>query len=452
MIKLKLKWLLLLSIFLFVSQVLAEANPQITIFTNARIIDGTGKVIENGSLVIEGDKVKEVTTNKNIAFPNARIINASGKTIIPALIDTHMHLGMLTGTTVKYDNITEQNVRRQLRRYAQYGVGAVLSLGRDPDFIYKLRALRLEKKIPGSYLFTAGRGFGVVNGAPPGGGARPGTFDVYRPTSVSQVSLDMNELAAHHPNMVKLWVDDWLGTMPKMKPAMYEVVINEAHKHHLQVAAHIYYLNDSKILVRSGVNVLEHSIRDLPVDAELINLMRQHHVALVPTLTLTEAFFIFNDRPSWMFTSFFKNSLEPGVYKTLLNRTYGVDLSQRSILSLALRNVKKLYDSGIEIGFGTDSGALPTRVQGFGDHRELELLVAAGLTPMQVLKIATYQSAKIIGVDDIMGTLQPNKLANFVVLNANPLERISNTQKIDSVWLDGKLFPAVIPAKAHQST
>jgi imidazolonepropionase-like amidohydrolase len=445
MIKLKLKWLLLLSIFLFVSQVLAENNPQITIFTNARIIDGTGKVIENGSLVIEGDKVKEVTTNKNIAFPNARIINASGKTIIPALIDTHMHLGMLKGTTVKYDNITEQNVRRQLRRYAQYGVGAVLSLGRDPNFIYKLRALRLEKKISGSYLFTAGRGFGVVNGAPPGGGARPGTFDVYRPTSVSQVSLDMNELAAHHPNIVKLWVDDWLGTMPKMKPAMYEVVINEAHKHHLKVAAHIYYLNDSKILVRSGVNVLEHSIRDLPVDAELINLMRQHHVALVPTLTLTEAFFIFNDRPSWMFTSFFKNSLEPGVYKTLLNRTYGVDLSQRSILSLALRNVKKLYDSGIEIGLGTDSGALPTRVQGFGDHRELELLVAAGLTPMQVLKIATYQSAKIIGVDDIMGTLQPNKLANFVVLNANPLERISNTQKIDSVWLDGKLFQAVFP-------
>lgn len=439
MIKLKIKLLLFFSILAFVSHAQSKTNPKITIFTNAQIIDGTGKVIEKGNLVIADDKVKEVTT-KNVAFPGARIIDASGKTIMPALIDSHIHLGMLKGTTIKYANITEQNVRRQLRRYAQYGVGAVLSLGRDPDFVYKLRELRLEKKISGSYLFTAGRGFGVVNGAPPGGEPQPGKFDVYRPTSVNQVYSEMNELASHHPNIVKLWVDDWLGKMPKMKPAIYEVIISEAHKHHLRVAAHVYYLDDAKELVRSGVNVLEHSIRDAAVDEELINLMRQHHVALVPTLTLTESFYIFNDRPAWMFTSFFKNSLEPGVFKTLLNRTYGVDLKQRNVLSLALHNLKKLYDNGVEIGFGTDSGALPSRVQGFGDHRELELLVAAGLTPMQAIKIATYESAKIVGVENIMGTLQPNKLANFVILNANPLERISNTQKIDSVWLDGKLF------------
>lgn len=439
MIRLKIKLLLIALLALFSAQAYTKNSDQITIFKNARIIDGSGNVIENGNLVIAGNKIKTVTS-QTVTYLHATVIDATGKTIMPALIDAHMHLGLLRGTSIDYKNISEQNIRRQLKRYAQYGVGAVLSLGRDSDLIYKLRALRLKQELPGPYIYTAGKGFGVVNGAPPGGVERPDAKYVYRPTTAAEVVTDMKQLAAHRPNMVKLWVDDWLGKMPKMKPAIYDIVIDEAHKYDLPVAGHIYYLKDAKSLIRSGINVLEHSIRDNPVDADLINLMRQHHVAIVPTLTLTEAFFIYNDRPAWMFKPFFRNALEPGVFKTLMNRSYGVELSQRKTLVLILRNIKTLHDKGILIGLGTDSGALPTRVQGFADHRELQLFVAAGLTPMQALQIGTIQSAKIIGADKIMGSLEPGKLANFLVLNANPLDDISNTQRIAAVWLDGKLF------------
>lgn len=412
---------------------------QVTIIKNARIITGDGNVVEHGNMIIDGDKIKEITQGDS-ALPEGKVIDATGKTIIPALIDTHIHLGMLKGTTAKYENDTEENVRRQLRRYLQYGVGAVVSLGRDSDNIYHLRQLRLNKELYGPYIFTAGRGFGVTHGAP------PGSDHTYRPTSVADVKRDMAELAKHKPNVVKLWVDDWRGTLPKMDPRIYQAVINEAHKYGFLVAAHVYYLSDAKALVRDGADILEHSIRDLPADQELANLMKQHHTALVPTLTLTEAFYIFNDHPAWMFKPFFKNALEPGVNETLLNKTYGVDESQRKILVLALRNVKWLSDQGVQIAFGTDSGALPTRVQGFAEHRELELLVKAGFTPMQALQIATKNSAQLFKIDGMMGTLAPGKLANFIILEANPLDNISNTQQISSVWMDGEL---VSSASSH---
>lgn len=414
----------------------ADAQPPLTILKNARIIDGTGNTpIENGMLVLQGDKIKAVIASNNFSIPaNAEVIDETGKTIMPAIIDTHVHLGLTNGTSVSGSNITVANDLRQLHQFAEYGVGAVLSLGKDLDFIYDLRAKRNNKQISGvPYILTAGRGFGTPNGAP------PDSDMVYRPTSVQQVKTDMDQLASHHPDIVKLWLDDWHGTMPVMDPNIYKAIIIEAHKHGLKVAAHIHYLADAKNLVNDGADILEHSIRDYPVDQALINAMKAHHVALVPTLTLDDAYFIYADKPSWMQTVFFKQAHDPGVHEMLTGPSYVAKESEREILKLAEKNLKTLYDAGVKIGFGTDAGALPTRIIGFAEHRELELMVAAGLSNMQVIQIATLNSAQILGIDKTMGSLQAGKLANFIVLDKNPLQDIRNTQTINSVWLDGQI-------------
>lgn len=422
----------------------ANVTTPTIVLHGMRVIDGNSmQPIENATMVIKGDRIVTVT-NKKIAVPKkAKKIDLTGKTIIPTLITTHSHLGLLKGTKTTDSNNTPENVLHQMKKYADYGVGVVTSLGRDQTFIYDLRKKRDTQKISGNYayLFTAGQGIGVQEGAPPALNAGPDP--VYRPTTVAEAKRDIAELAKHKPDLVKIWVDNWWGAMPKMKPDIYYAVISEAHKHGLRVAAHIYYLADAKKLVNDGVDILEHSVRDLPVDDELINAMRSHHTAIVPTLDLDEAYFIYAENPAWMNTAFFKNALEPGVWKMIKNQTYQYKENEREVLALAEKNIQALHKAGVSIGFGTDSGATPVRVQGFAEHRELQLLVDSGFTPMEALMTATRDSAKLLKVADTMGTLQAGKKANFIVLDANPIDDIANTEKINSVWLDGKPHPKV---------
>lgn len=413
------------------------------VFKNALIIDGNGgKPIDNGTLVIQGGKIIAVGKKDAVKIPeSAQVIDMQGKTIMPALIDTHSHLGLTKNTTLSDTNNTRENVLRQLKLFAQYGVGAVTSLGRDKEFIYELRRQRNNGLLGNqyAYIITAGQGIGVPDGAPP---KMSGPDPVYRPNTFEAIAQDVATLATKSPDVVKIWVDDFYHSLPKMKPEMYQEVIKKAHQHNLRVAAHMYYLDDAKSLVNSGVDILEHSVRDKPVDMELINAMKKHKVAIVPTLQLDESYYIYTESPSWMQDDFFLNALEPGVLDVLNGKTkipsYIPKLSEKQTLSIAMHNIKTLYQHGILVGLGADSGAKVERIQGFAEHRELQLLVKAGLTPMDAIKIGTANSAKIMGVDQYMGTLEPGKKANLLILDANPLSNIKNTQRINAVWLDGK--------------
>lgn len=419
---------------LLINTVVAKTESQpIIAFTHARLIDGSSNTaLENATILVKGDKIIALG---QVKIPKeAKQIDLSGKTVMPALITTHSHLGLLKGTTTADSNNTPENVTRQLQKYAKYGVAGVTSLGRDQDFIYAMRQKRNTETVPSPYIFTAGQGIGVKTGAPP---AYHAGFDpVYRPTTLTEVRRDIADLAKHKPDLVKIWVDNWWDTMPKMQPDIYRAVITEAHKKGLRVAAHIYYLSDAKALVNAGIDILEHSVRDLPVDQDLISAMLKHHTAYVPTLDLDDAYYIYAEHPAWMNTAFFKDALEPGVWDMLQNKTYHYKANEREVLALAEKNLKRLYDAGVIIAFGTDSGATPVRVQGFAEHRELQLLVHAGLTPMQAIKLATSASAKLLHANS-MGTLAPGKKANFIILNANPLDDIRHTQAINQVWIDG---------------
>ena len=249
-------------------------------------------------------------------------------------------------------------------------------------------------------------------------------------------------MAAHHPDIIKIWVDDNMGKSPKPNMAVEAAVIDEAHKHGLHVAAHIFYLSDAKKLVADGVDVLAHSIRDKPVDDELIRLMKEHHTFYIPTLQLEEAFFIYADKPDWIKSPFFLDALQPETRELLLSQSFAAKVQSdpatvehRQFLATAEHNVKALFDAGVPIGFGTDSGAMLTRIPGFAEHRELQLMVEAGLSPMEALRSATSRNAGMLGLQT--GTLAAGKQADLLVLDDDPLNEIANTQKIAAVVHNG---------------
>ncbi len=420
-------------------------------FTGATVVDGSGGApMENATLVIDGQRIVAVGRGEGMSIPvGARVIDLRGKTIIPGLISAHSHLGLVNGaSTASAENYTRENVARQLAQYERYGVTAVMSLGVNRDVLYQWRDEQRLGQLGGADIFTADRGLGVAGGAPPF--PLPGD-QVYRPANAAEARAAVREMAARRPDLIKLWLDDVFGTLPKMQPEIYQAAIAEAHaavaeahEHGLRVAAHVFYLADARALLDAGVDILAHSVRDLPVDDAFATGMKAKHVAYIPTLALDESQFIYAEHPAWMDESFFTGAVDPALLATWLSPAYVEKIrggaatpKNRAAFAMAMKNVKTLHDAGVFIALGTDSGAMPTRVAGFAEHRELQLMVAAGLSPMDALVAATAGSARVIGQESWRGTLAPGKRADFLVLDANPLDDIRNTMRLSAVWHDG---------------
>ncbi len=415
----------------------------VIVFKGAQLIDGTGAPpVKKSVLVVEGDRITGVGKEGKVHYPkNARVIDVEGRTIMPGLINAHGHVGLVTGGQNRADAYSRENIENALVQYEQYGVTSVMSLGLNRDLIYELRNEQRSGAFPGATIFTAGRGFGIENGMPPIAAAPD---QLYRPRSADEARAQVRELAAHHPDIVKLWLDDLYGKYPKMDPAIYRAVIEESHKQGLRVAAHVFYLADAKALIADGVDVLAHSIRDVPVDDEFIAMMKSHSVIYIPTLTVDESAFVFAENPALMQDQFFKLAVGPELQLQLESPEYRQKVESdpnlarvKAAFAMARKNLKTLEDAGVTIAFGTDSGASPVRIPGWAEHHELELMVRAGLTPMQAICAATAGSAKVLGASDL-GTLEAGKRADFVVLAGSPLSSISNTRQMLSIWHSGK--------------
>jgi imidazolonepropionase-like amidohydrolase len=428
----------------------AQAGARRIALKGARLIDGTGKpAIENSVLVIEGDHVVAAGTAAAVSIPKDAVVqDVTGKTIMPALINLHGHLGLSSnGADSVAGHYTQENVAKQLNKYLSYGVATVASFGQDEDEIFKIRDAQRAGNIGGARFYTAGRGFLEYTG-------RANPTDVrYRPQNPEEARGDVRELAAHHPDYLKMWVDDGLGRGTKMPPAIYQAIIDEAHKQHIRVFAHEFYLGDAKALLAAGLDGFAHSIRDQPVDSDLIKTMKARGVFLIPTLVRDEVLFAYADNLKWLEDPFFLGGLEPGALaiirdpKNVEKTRKDPDIAKyRAGLEMAKKNLKTLSDGGVKIAFGTDSG-IPTRFPGYFEHRELQLMVEAGLTPMQAIVAATGTNAEILGGAKQYGTLQAGRQADFLVLDANPLDDIHNTEKLSAVWQAGKTVPSVSAKK-----
>jgi len=420
---------------------MSSFSQALQVIKGVTLIDGAGKEPkQNVSLVIKDDIIHAVLSSNATIPKDATVLDYTGKFVMPAMINGHCHLGLLKGDNSSPGNYSYENILRQLEKYEQFGISRVLCLGTDQQIIFPMRDSSQKGLLPGATIYTAGYGF-TANNAPP----TNLSHSIIQPQTVEEAIKDVDQLAILKPDFVKIWVDDFGGTVQKMKPEIYEAVIKEAHRKGLHVAAHLYYLEDAKRLVNAGVDVIAHSIRDKDVDDELINAMKQKNVYYIPTLSLDDYNFVYADQPDWINDSLFKASLEPGVWERLTSDKFKQQLQNDTTLAkkkaafeTAMRNLKKLSDAGIVIVLGTDSGAQPVRTQGFSEHLELQLMVEAGLTPMQVIVAATNNGAKMLHINNKAGTLQKGMKADFIVLNGNPLEDIKQTRNIATVWKDGK--------------
>jgi imidazolonepropionase-like amidohydrolase len=395
------------------------------VFTGARLIDGTGAPpIENAVVIVDGGQIVAVGEAGTVELPRGiETVDLRGRTLIPGLINSHGHVGDVRG--LEAGQYSRENVLDQLALSARYGITTVVSLGDDREEGVVIRDEQAAgQSLDRARLFVAGP---VLNPATPEDAAR-------------LVAEDL----AMNVDWVKIRIDDAMGSARKMSPEIYEAVITEAHRAGLPVAVHVITLEDAKRTVAAGADFVAHSVRDQPVDDELIALMRERRICLSPTLTRELSTFIYGTRPAFFDDPFFLRDADPAVIAQLENPDRQRRIRESASakyweerMPIAMKNLTRLSDEGVRIAMGTDSG-VATRFQGYFEHLELELMVDAGLTPMQALVAATGDAASCMGLDASLGTIEPGKRADFVVLTSNPLDDIMNTREIESVWIEGK--------------
>lgn len=436
------------ALFILAALVTASAHGA-TVIRGARVIDGTGAPpMDDVTLVLDGDRIAMMGPGLRAKMPaDTRVIDYTGKTIIPGLVSDHSHVGSVDGVKSGLPALyNRDNIFRQLKQWRAYGVTTVTSLGiNDPAVFYPIRDELHAGKADGADLFGADHGIGVPQGAPPAKMMKAGPSQLDRPETVEQARAAVDAAAARGTDLVKIWLDDFNGSLPvKMKPEIWRAVIAEAHAKHLRVAAHIYYLEDARHLVDDGVDILAHGVRDKPVDTGFIEAMKRHGTWYIATLDLNEAAYIYARHPAWMDKLFFTHAVQPDLATQFADGAWrdrvqsdGSTKINEDALQTNLKNLKALHAAGVKIGFGTDSGATPLRIPGFAEHRELALMVDAGLTPVQAIHVATGSAAQLLDLDD-RGVLANGKRADFVVLDGDPSQDIEATTTIRAVWQRGR--------------
>jgi imidazolonepropionase-like amidohydrolase len=415
-----------------------------TVFKNFTLIDGSGgAAVPSAAMIIVDGRIQWVGSAADLKAPaGAQTTDLSGKFIMPGIINLHGHLGNTADLAQDPKNFTRESVESQLKIYASYGVTTMQSMGTEKPLILEMRAEQRRTGRPReTRIYTALRGFTAEGGYPSTVAGMKGV--PYEVATVAQVKKDVDDLAAQKVDIVKIWVEDHLGKDRKIPFELSKAIIENAHRHNLKVAAHIFYLDDAKMLVNAGLDGLAHSVRDKPVDDELIALMKKRGAwQLAATLTREYSTFAFA-KPSPMLTDpFFPASVSAASLRMLKDPEYQKKLAAdpdaahgHEWFEIAKKNLKKLADSGVKIGFGTDTGP-PRRIPGYFEQLELEFMADAGLSPQQIITIATKNSAEFLGAKDL-GTLEKGKWADLVVLSANPLQSIRNTRSIESVWIAG---------------
>ncbi|HEU4997117.1 MAG TPA: amidohydrolase family protein [Gemmatimonadaceae bacterium] len=389
-----------------------ESSP-VKAFIGMTLIDGSSRPpIQNATILVRDGRIAAVGASSIVAVPaGAERIALRGKTVIPGLVNAHGHV----------------NAEADLRTYAAYGVTTVFSLGGEPQPVFDARAAQATPTLTRARVFLAG--------------------PVLNPGTTAEARQQVAENAARKVDIIKIRVDDNLGTTPKMSPEIYGAVIDAAHKAGLRVASHLFYLADAKGLLAAGTDFVAHSIRDLDVDNQVIAALKARGVCYSPTLMREVSTFIYESTPEFFSDTFFLAHANPEWVAMMKDpvrqqstRASASAQRYKIALEVANRNLKRLANAGIPIAMGTDTG--PTgRFQGYFELMELELMVKAGLTPKQVLAAATRDAARCMKLDREVGTLEAGKWADFVALDANPLTNISNVRRISSVWIAGNRVP-----------
>jgi imidazolonepropionase-like amidohydrolase len=449
----------------------AQSPATVTVFEGARLITGDGSApIENSAFVVENNRFTQIGRRGEVQVPAGAVrVDVSGKTVMPTLVDLHGHFGFqhIPAGTMSKETFTRENLIDHMQRLAFHGVGAAVGVGDlvDRSDMHGGRTgwgdvpLRLrEEVVPDAALFrTSGAGM-----AWPGSGAQgdPSRVDVSYPvTTPEEARAAVDDYVKMKPAFIKIWVDDRRGTKKTLTPELYRAIADEAHKFNVPVGVHNVTLADAKELMRAGVEGWLHvPVRDGDVaDDEIIDIVkdriaRHDRPDMWITLSLITAWMntAGGTRPAWLDDPLLRATYAP----EQIEKYWGDPLKKMTPEALARarknfeadgRNAMKLRAAGMRVVGGTDTGQSRFLI-GYFNHLDLESMVAMGMTASEAIVAATRDGAEIAHLDT--GLVALGKSADFIVLAANPLENISNTRRIDKVYLRGQEVPrAALAAK-----
>lgn len=403
----------------------------ITAIAVDRIVGLDGK--DQGPATIEIAPSGDITQVKRES--HSRAPSGPGLTALPLLADSHAHLAISDGVTEDAAFHTLAHVDEQLRHLALRGVGHLHSLGTDQRWLQERLRRRVASGDAGDKAFgySAGIGFGAVNGWPP----ELTSPDLrFRPVEPNLARRQVQELATLECRTLKIWVDDFGGKVPKIPLDVIHAIVDEARKCGITTYAHVHFHEDAEALVSFGIGVLAHSIRDKIMSTELIDQMGEKGVALVPTLSREEAevAFSLSENP-YMDNGFFLAS-EAALVPRLRASKFSDDPDKpRRRLEIALENVGRVHQAGVEVGLGTDSG-FKMKLLGFAQHRELQLMNQAGMSPAACLRATLEVTGKLFATR--LTAIEPGTPASLFVVEGNPLSDIRATERIRDVWVCGK--------------
>ena len=394
-----------------------------TVLTHATLIDGTGAPAQRDvTIVIENGRIRDIGPSAAVAAPaNAAVVDLSGKFVVPGIINGHGHVGPPPRDP-------------QLRQYALYGVTTTTSMYFDQDDIVEFKARQKAGELRGARILTVKYRFM----SPP---FNPGS----EAKTPEEGRAKVDEIVANGADFVKVWIDAQGGRHPKLSREFCAAVLDQARKHGKLTMAHVVELADARMIVDEGVNILAHNVRDQELPDDFIATLKQRNVSVISTLAREEALFVFGDGPAFTDNPFFQKGLSAerlALLKTKKREEQAGDPARPRWLRMFdtdKKNLKKLADAGVRFGFGTDSGGALDRyfIQGFFEHRQMELMRDAGLTPMQIIQAFSKNNAELLGIDRDFGTLAKGKAPTCWCWRAI---RSTTSPAIEAVYLGGKKF------------
>jgi imidazolonepropionase-like amidohydrolase len=413
------------------------------LFEGARLIPGDGTpAIPGSAFLVENGTITRVGRQGEVTAPaGAARVDLTGKTVMPTLINAHGHPGFQKGLTYVQENFTRDNVIADLNRAYYFGVAGLQSQGIEKgEVTYQIRADQEAGRLGGTRLLIAGRGLGAPNAGP---GAAAYANIAYEVTTEQEARRDVQELAAKKVDLIKIWVDDRNGRAPRLSANVYRAIIDEGHKHGLRVNAHVYYHDDAVDLVNAGIDGFAHLTRDREMDDALVASIVERNVYVMANISGSERA-THAQLPPWLsdgnpMTVLLRNSVPPEVIQRMKDAFAKRDPAQleraNTAYGILQRSIAKLNAAGAKLTLGADTGT-QDNLFGFAEHRELEVMVKAGMSPAQGIVAATSRPAEYLRLEK-MGSLVPGKDADFLVLDANPLDDITNTRRISKMYMKG---------------
>lgn len=421
---------------------LSDAMNLPTLFRGARLIIGDGSdPIDDAALLVRDGRIDESGPAAQVdAGPDVRRIDLTGHTIMPTIVNPHGHIGYFKDGTADKSHYSRENVLDHLRRLTYYGVSVFQSLGTDRDDIeLRIRDEQRDGTLADpelALLLSAGNGLVAPTPGSDNGGPMFATDVIHEVANPEQARAKVRELAAKHPDVIKFWVDDRNGTKQKFGPEIYTAIIDEAHRSGLRSIAHIFELEDAKGVVRAGVDGTAHMVREPGPDRELLDLLVANDVFVFTSMSIQKGV---PDGTGWLDDPALAETQTPEAIDAVRQLINGIPEQYRESMrdgyQVLESGLRAYLDAGVRVLLSADTG-LFTQFIGFAEHRELEAMVQAGMPALEAIKAATLLPAQMLGLDD-RGSLTAGKRADFIVLDADPLDDITVTRKINSVYIGG---------------